>query len=131
MVLDGLIMEQVAGRALSAKWAPPGSQAQPYRRRSQRPEMMLATLVAALHLFVLAGRLGGRVGGRVTLRSNSEWVWQAPTDGPATNEPAREKTPSNPQRSYSAGQLALDTGVAVVALAAWLRTVRMNGSRSQ
>ena len=102
-------------------------QARPYCRRSQRSEMMLATWVATLHLFVLAGRLGGRV----APRSNSEWVWQAPMDGPATHEPAREKTPSNPQRSYSAGQLALDTGVAVVALAAWLRIVRTNGSRSQ
>lgn len=95
-------------------------------RPQARPAVALAALVAALHLSVLAGRLGSRaIPGPCDVLT-----WRAPAVGPA-DEPTSEQSPSNPQRTYSAGQLALDTGIAVVALTAWLRVMRTNGSRGQ
>ena len=91
-----------------------------------RPAVALAALVAALHLSVLAGRLGSRA----IPSACDVLTWRAPAVGPA-DEPTSEQSPSNPQRTYSAGQLALDTGIAVVALTAWLRVMRTNGSRGQ
>lgn len=97
-------------------------------RLQREPAVALAALVAVLNLSVLAGRLGGRMGpcrGDVL-------AWRAPMaamNGPPAETKTAEKPPSNPTRSYNAGQLALNTGVAVVALTAWLHVMRINGSR--
>lgn len=90
--------------------------------------MALTALVTALNLSVLAGRLGGRVGPT----RGDVLAWRAPLSpvtGPAADTQAEEPSSSNPTRTYSAGRLALNTGIAVVALAAWLSVMRINGSR--
>lgn len=104
---------------------------QAYDARLRRdPAVALAALVTMLNVSVLAGRLGGRMGPT----RGDVLAWRAPTSaipGPAGEAPAAEKPSSNPTRSYNAGQLALNTGIAVVALAAWLSVMRINGSRGQ
>jgi hypothetical protein len=60
--------------------------------------------------------------------------WQAPMTpitGPASEVQASEEPPSNPTRIYNAGQLGLHCGIAVVALAAWLHVMRINGARGK
>lgn len=95
-------------------------------RTHRRPAVALAALVAVLHLSVLAGRLGNR---RLVPGACNVLAWRAPATGPGDETAAASQSPSNPQHTYSAGQLALDTGIAVIALAAWLRVMRLNGAR--
>jgi hypothetical protein len=84
----------------------------------------LAALVAVLNLSVLAGRLGGRtIPGR-----NDVLTWQIPISGPTADRSTTEEPSANPTRAYSAGRLSLDTGIAVIALAAWLHVMRINGA---
>jgi len=90
----------------------------------------LAALVAMLNLSVLAGRLGGRVSpsrGDVLAWRTSMAVVTGPAGEPSTPAMA----PSHPTRSYNAGLLALETGIAVFALTAWLSVMRINGARGQ
>lgn len=83
----------------------------------------LAAIVAALHLAVLASRVSHRHLRTVTLMS-----WQMPT--PEEPAPVATEPPSNPQRSYCAGQLALSVGMAVITLARQLHAIRASGART-
>lgn len=98
----------------------------PEQRFHARPAVVLTALVTMLHLSVLAGRLGKRA----LPADESVFAWQAANVG-APAEAAREESSSNPIRSYSAGQLSLNTGIAVVALTAWLRVMRVNGAHGR
>jgi hypothetical protein len=98
-------------------------------RLQREPAVALAALVAVLNLSVLAGRLGGRMPCR-----GDVLAWRAPMaamNGPDAETKTTDKRPSNPTRSYNAGRLALNTGIAVVALAAWLHVMRINGARGR
>jgi len=99
-------------------------------RLQREPAVILTALVAALNLSILAGRLGGRTS---PYRGDVP-AWRAPmtaVPGPTGEAASTEKPPSNPTRFYNAGTLALNTGIAVLALAAWLGVMRINGSRGQ
>lgn len=84
----------------------------------------LATVVAALHLALLAGRVSARC---PRGRQMAVVVWQTP-------EPAAEvqhdsdRVPSNPTHSYSAGRLALTFGMAILALAVQLPLMRIGAA---
>lgn len=97
-------------------------------RLRREPAVVLTALVAALNLSVFAGRLGGRMGPT----RGDVLAWRAPLSpvaGPAGDTQTDEPSSSNPTRTYSAGRLALNTGIAVIALTAWLSVMRINGSR--
>ncbi len=98
-------------------------------RMRRDPAVVLAALVALLNVSILAGRLRGRMG--PTRGDVLAWRVSMPMPGPAGDAQAAEKPSSNPTRFYNAGQLSLDTGIAVVALAAWLSVMRINGARGQ
>jgi hypothetical protein len=102
----------------------------PRVRLQREPAVALAALVAVLNLSVLAGRLGGRT----SPHRGDVLAWRAPMTaitGPAGEAASSEKPPSNPTRYYNAGTLSLNTGIAVIALAAWLGVMRINGARGQ
>ena len=84
------------------------------QRRETVSPVGLAALVAALHLVMLTGRVpvwsaGGRPG---TLQ-----IWRVPGDALASSAGEAEKASSRPVKTYSAGQLSLTVGMAIVALA--------------
>ena len=85
----------------------------------------LATIVAALHVAVLAALVQGRHHAVSPILLC--WEMPKPIEEPA---PTAEEPPSNPQQNYSAGQLALTSGIVVLALANHLHTTRMNGATS-
>lgn len=91
------------------------------------PAMALATLVAALHLSIWVGRLGERAG----LTRPAVATWRLPAGASLVERGDGKAHSARPKRTYSAGQLALDTGVAVLALAAWLLVMRSNGSHGR
>ncbi len=88
------------------------------------PAMALAALVAVLHLSVLAGRPTGRMGSS----RGDGLTWRAPACGLSTERSTADNSPANPTQTYSVGRLSLDTGIAVIALAAWLHVMRINGA---
>lgn len=97
-------------------------------RFRREPAVALAALVAALNLSIFASRLGGRM----SPTRGDVLAWRAPLSpmtGPAGDTQTDEPSSSNPTRTYSAGRLALNTGIAVIALTAWLSVMRINGSR--
>jgi len=87
----------------------------------------LATLVAALHLAVLAGR-AGRSSVRFPQMTQIAQLETAPADE-ARRDP--DRAPSNPTRSYSAGRLALTAGMVIVALAFQLQLMHVGSSRAR
>lgn len=91
-------------------------------RSRNGPAVALAALVAVLNLSIMAGRLGGASPRHAVL------AWRAPACGPASERGSAKEPPANPTRAYNAGRLALGTGIAVIALAAWLHVMRINGA---
>jgi hypothetical protein len=85
----------------------------------------VATIVAAIHVAILASR----VHGRHHHRPISGLSWEAPRLSQTTAATA-EEPPSNPRQSFSAGELALTIGMAVVALTLWLHVMRISGART-
>jgi hypothetical protein len=55
-------------------------------------------------------------------------VWRVPVGGQIEAGSTTVKVPSNPIHTYCVGHLALTTGMAVIALAAWLQIMRINGA---
>lgn len=82
-------------------------------------------MVAALHVAVLAARVQSRH--HYVSPILLCWEMPKPIEEPA---PAAQEPPSNPQQNYSAGQLALTSGIVVLALAHHLHTTRVNGATS-
>ncbi|GMV97013.1 MAG: hypothetical protein HRF43_10705 [Phycisphaerae bacterium] len=90
----------------------------------------LAAMVAALHLAVLAGRLGGPA--RCARgRDPALLIWRRPEQAPVETFRTSQRVPSNPQRAYHAGRLALASGVAVLALARALPVMRLGAARGR
>ncbi|GMU24678.1 MAG: hypothetical protein AMXMBFR13_47510 [Phycisphaerae bacterium] len=85
----------------------------------------LATVVAALHVAVLAGRFSPRCSRN---RPMTELVWQAPESVPGEPHHEDDHVPSNPTQSYSAGRLALTFGVALIVLAVQLQVMRIGAA---
>ena len=87
--------------------------------------MALATLVAALHVAVLARRMSTRLPAHQPV---AKLAWQA--DGPPTVTTRREPddAPSHLSRHFSVGRLDLTAGMAVVTLARWLHIMRVSSS---
>lgn len=85
----------------------------------------LATLIAALHLALLAGRVSGRCarGRQATLL-----IWQPPPRAQAEVQRDTDRVPSNPTHSYSAGRLALTAGMVIVALAFQMQVMRVGAA---
>lgn len=86
----------------------------------------LATVVAALHLALLAGRVPAR---GLRGRQTALLIWQQP----ASNTHAEvqhdcNRVPSNPTRSYSAGRLALTAGMVIVVLAFQMQVMRVGAA---
>ena len=96
-------------------------------RSPEGPAVALAALVAMLHLSVLAGRPRGSA----SSYRGDVISWQAPAAGPAVEQKTEDESSSNPTHAYNAGQLSLNSGVAVVFLTAWLRVMRMNGTHGR
>ena len=85
----------------------------------------LATIIAAIHVAILASR----VQGRHHFRPISGMNWEVPRLTQSTTTSA-EEPPSNPRQSFAAGELALTIGMAVVALTLWLHVMRISGART-
>jgi hypothetical protein len=85
----------------------------------------VATVVAALHLAALGGRLSvrGQRGRHVAML-----IWQQPQPRPAETRPDAGRAPSHPTRSYSAGRLALAAGMVIVALAFQVQVMRVGAA---
>lgn len=95
-------------------------------RRETVSPVGLATLVAALHLVLLTGRISPW---SPTRRPGTLMIWRTPSEVravAATGEP--EKVASRPTQTYAAGQLALAVGMSLVALACWLHIMRLTGT---
>lgn len=90
--------------------------------------MGLAALVAALHLAVLTGRVSARWAGA---RPGVLVIWRMPQDTLRVAADKSDQPPSRPTQSYSAGQLALAVGMAVVTLARWLHIMRLTGTHDE
>ena len=87
--------------------------------------MALATLVAALHLAVLARRMSA---GLESHRPVATLAWRAEGSAGVAVRREPDETPSHPSHRFSAGQLALTAGMAVVTLGRWLHIMRSNSS---
>jgi hypothetical protein len=87
----------------------------------------VAAMVALLHLAVLAGRLRSQ---SAPGRPVAGLMWQLPRAEQVSTALRRERVPSNPLQSFSAGRLALAAGMAVLALANWLHITRVHGSHA-
>jgi hypothetical protein len=98
------------------------------RRRDTVSPVGLAALVAALHLAVLTGRVPVW---SVVGRAGTLQIWRVPADASATTARETGRVASRPVKSYSAGQLSLSAGMAIVALARWLRVMRLTGTQGQ
>jgi|GEM_PF-985894 len=85
----------------------------------------LATVVAALHLALLAGRVPAR---GLRGRQTAFLVWQQPESVPAEVQHDCNRVPSNPTRSYSAGRLALTAGMVIVVLAFQMQVMRVGAA---
>ena len=95
-------------------------------RRETVSPVGLATLVAALHLALLTGRISRWSPVR---RPGTLMIWRAPSEARAAataGEP--EKVASRPTQTYAAGQLALAVGMSLVAMARWLHIMRLTGT---
>jgi hypothetical protein len=89
----------------------------------------LATIVAALHLAALAGRVSAR---HPHGRHVAMLIWRPPKTQPAaTARVESDRVPSNPTHSYSAGRLALAAGMAIVALTFQLQLMRLGAALSR
>jgi hypothetical protein len=84
-------------------------------------------LVTLLHMSVLAGRVSGR---RLP-EGQTVATWRMPPNGAAAARGETDKAPSHPVHAFSAGQLALNLGMAVITLAAWLHIVHRKGTLGQ
>ncbi|MGQ9648985.1 MAG: hypothetical protein ACUVXJ_02650 [Phycisphaerae bacterium] len=84
----------------------------------------LAALVAALHLAVLTGRVSVRWAGA---RPGTLVIWRMPQDAIRVVAGKSAQPSSRPIQTYSAGQLALAVGMAIVTLACWLHIMRLTG----
>lgn len=87
----------------------------------------LATLVAALHLALLAGRVTGRC---PRGQEAAMLVWRQPESRENETQHDPDRAPSNPTRNYSAGRLALAAGMVIVALAHQVHLMRV-GTKEQ
>lgn len=85
----------------------------------------LATIIAAIHVAILASRVHGRHHHRPLAGLN----WEAPRLTQSTTAETQEPQ-SNPRQSFAAGELALTIGMAVVALTRWLHVMRISGART-
>lgn len=93
-------------------------------RRETVSPVGLAALVAALHLAVLTGRVSVRWAGA---RPGALVIWRMPQDTIRVAAGKSAQPPSRPTQTYSAGQLALAVGMAIVTLACWLHIMRLTG----
>lgn len=85
----------------------------------------LAAVAAILHVVVFAGRMPVR---SLHHEHGALPAWRMPTGGQAEPRRVTEKVPSKPIQPFCAGQLCLALGMAVIALAAWLHIMRINGA---
>jgi hypothetical protein len=88
----------------------------------------LATVVAALHVAVLAGRLSVRC---PRGRHAAMLVWQVPDSAAVESAHDRPRVPSNPTQNYNAGRLALTVGMAIIARIFQLQVMRMGAALSR
>lgn len=88
----------------------------------------LATLIAGLHLAILAGRMSARC---PRGRHAALLVYREPSPSPVDVNQDAQHAPSNPMQAYSAGRLALTFGVAVLALAFQLQVMHMGAARGR
>lgn len=98
------------------------------RQRETVSPVGLAALVAALHLAVLTGRVSVRWAGN---RPGTLMIWRMTGDAPGTNTGKSDQSPSRPTQTYSAGQLDLAVGMAVITLARWLHIMRLTGTHDE
>lgn len=98
---------------------------QPTARPAAFSAVGLATVVAALHVALLAGRIAPRYSRN---RQMAEMVWQAPESAQGDPHHEDDHVPSNPTQSYSAGRLALTFGVALIVLATQLQVMRIGAA---
>ena len=94
-------------------------------RRETVSPVGLATLVAALHLALLTGRLPVWSAAR---RQGTLMIWRTPADSRADAGVDSEKAASRPIHCFAAGQLALAVGMSLVAMARWLHIMRLTGT---
>lgn len=87
----------------------------------------VAAMVAVLHLAILARQLRAQ---SAPGRPVAGLMWQLPCAEQVSVAVQRERVPSNPLQSFSAGRLALAAGMAVLALANWLHITRVHGSHA-
>lgn len=85
----------------------------------------LATMVAALHVVILASRIHARHPHRSPIALMN---WQMPV---ASQIPATisDESPSNPHQAFCVGELALAAGMAIITLTRWLHVMRISGAR--
>ncbi len=88
--------------------------------------MGLAAMAAILHLAVLAARVSARC-------PHARPIIHAIAvcdSGPMTTHVDPDNKPSHPMQTYCVGQIALNVGMAVVALALWLHIMRMSSAHA-
>jgi len=83
----------------------------------------MATLVAALHVAVLARRVSARW---PVHSPTAAWAWRSDGGPVAPQSCEPERPPSHPSGHFSAGLLPLEAGVAVVARTRWLHIMRIS-----
>ena len=88
----------------------------------------LATVVAALHLAVLARRVPVR---SLHHRQTTLLAWRIPAAERIVPGRGAQRAPSKPVHTYCAGLLLLTFGMAVLTLALWLHVMRTNGTHGQ
>ena len=98
------------------------------RQRETVSPVGLAALVAALHLAVLTGRVSVC---RAGTRPGTLMIWRMTGDALGTDTGKSDQSPSRPTQTYSAGQLDLAVGMAVITLARWLHIMRLTGTHDE
>lgn len=84
----------------------------------------MAAFIAALHLALASSRWPVAGAGRMV---EVGLIWQAPAPEPRETGELEENAPSHPNQEFSAGRLALTTGMAVIGLTFLLHVMRLNG----
>lgn len=85
----------------------------------------LATLVAALHLALVAGRVPVRC---PRGRQADTLIWRPPESPQTEVQHDGDRVPSNPTRLFSAGRLALTAGMVIIALAFRVQVMRVGAA---